>query len=87
MRNLLLRAFGLREKITPNHPVYGEQKGFNYPGRYMAINWDAINMKVTNFPQANQFVKRANRKTWGELKLSAAYHKLSGYLTFLIKCQ
>jgi len=30
---------------------------------------DAINMKDTNFPLANQFVKRTYRKGWGELKV------------------
>ena len=33
------------------------------------IEWDAENMKVTNFEPANQFVKREYRKGWGELKL------------------
>ena len=69
MGNLLLRTFSLRDKITRKDPVYGEQSGFNYPGRYIAHTWDAINMKVTNFPEANQFVKRTYRKGWGELKL------------------
>ena len=69
MGNLLLRSFSIREETTRIDPVYGEMKGYNFPGRYKAFKWDGENMKITNFEAANQFVKRAYRKGWGELKL------------------
>jgi len=40
-----------------------------YPGRYINYKWDGPNMRITNFEQANQFVKREYRKGWGELKI------------------
>jgi predicted dehydrogenase len=69
MGNLLLRSFTIREKITRKDPVYGEMSGSTFPGRYISLKWDAQNMKVTNFDQANQFVKRAYRQGWPDLKL------------------
>jgi len=35
-----------------------------YPGRYIEMLWDAKNMRVTNFEEANQFVKRNYREGW-----------------------
>jgi predicted dehydrogenase len=69
MGNLLLRSFNIREKVKRVDPVYGEMEGFIYPGRYLSFKWDGENMKITNFDQANQFVKREYRKGWGELKV------------------
>ena len=69
MGNLVLRSFNIREKIKRVDPVYGEMEGFNFPGRYINFKWDGANMRITNFEQANQFVKREYRKGWGELKL------------------
>lgn len=69
MGNLLLRSFNIREKITKNDPVYGEQTGFKFPGRYISYKWDGENMRITNFEAANQFIKREYRKGWGELKI------------------
>ena len=69
MGNLLLRSFNIREKIKRKDPVYGEMEGFVFPGRYIDLKWDGENMRITNFEQANQFVKRDYRKGWGELKL------------------
>lgn len=69
MGNLLLRSFSIREKIKRIDPVYGEQEGFVYPGRYINYKWDGPNMRITNFEAANQFVKREYRKGWGEVKL------------------
>ncbi len=68
MGNLLLRCFNIRNKITRKDPVYGEMEGFVFPGRYISYKWDGVNMRITNFEQANQFVKREYRKGWGELK-------------------
>lgn len=35
-----------------------------YPGRNLKLIWDNDNMKVTNFDDVNQFVKREYRKGW-----------------------
>jgi predicted dehydrogenase len=69
MGNLLLRSFNIREKVKRTDPVYGEMESSIYPGRYINYKWDGANMRITNFEQANQFVKREYRKGWGELKI------------------
>ncbi|HEV9035130.1 MAG TPA: Gfo/Idh/MocA family oxidoreductase [Puia sp.] len=51
MGNLALRSFNIRD--TSGH----------YPGRKKLL-WDAANMKITNFDEANQFVKREYRQGW-----------------------
>ena len=50
MGNLALRTWNIK-------------KGNSFPGRKKLL-WDAVNMKVTNFDEANQFVKREYRKGW-----------------------
>jgi hypothetical protein len=50
MGNLAIRSYGMRD-------------GWNYPGRKKLL-WDAKNMKITNFDEANQFVKREYSKGW-----------------------
>jgi len=50
MGNLALRSWNIKN-------------GNNYPGRKKLL-WDAPNMKITNFDEANQFVKREYRKGW-----------------------
>jgi predicted dehydrogenase len=40
---------------------YDIQKGGGYPGRGIKLIWDGPNMKITNFDEANQFVKREYR--------------------------
>ena len=35
-----------------------------YPGRNIQLLWDGPNMKITNFDEANQFVKRTYREGW-----------------------
>jgi len=35
-----------------------------YPGRHIKLLWDGPNMKITNFDDANQFVKRQYREGW-----------------------
>ncbi len=69
MGNLLLRSYNISEKIIRKDPVYGDMEANIFPGRYINYKWDGPNMKITNFEQANQFVKREYRKGWGELKL------------------
>ena len=51
MANLAIRGFDIRKPKE-------DGKGFNYPGRYIKLLWDNNNMKVTNFNDVNQFVKR-----------------------------
>lgn len=50
MGNLAIRSYAMRN-----------EKG--YPGRKKLL-WDAKNMKITNFDDANQFVKREYRAGW-----------------------
>jgi len=69
MGNLLLRSFNIREKVVKMDPVYGEMESYGFPGRYIDYSWDGPNMRITNFEQANQFVKREYREGWGSLKV------------------
>ncbi len=55
MGNLATRSFAWREKRSNGR--------FNYPGRKKLL-WDGQNMKITNFEQANQYVKRQYRGDW-----------------------
>ena len=52
MGNLALRSWNIKGK---------DGKGF--PGRKKLL-WDAVNMKITNFDEANQYVKREYRNGW-----------------------
>jgi predicted dehydrogenase len=51
MGNLALRVYNMKNKDG------------GYPGRKKLL-WDAKNMKITNFDEANQFVKRDYRDGW-----------------------
>jgi hypothetical protein len=51
MGNLALRSWNVKGKS-------------GFPGRKKLL-WDAVNMKITNFDEANQFVKREYRDGWG----------------------
>ena len=62
---LAIRGYELRKpevnKVRlPNTPP---SDGFEYGGRKKLL-WDNNNMKITNFDEVNQFVKRVNRKGW-----------------------
>jgi hypothetical protein len=50
MGNLALRSWNIKN-------------GNRFPGRKKLL-WDAVNMKITNFDEANQFVKREYRNGW-----------------------
>jgi predicted dehydrogenase len=50
MGNLALRSWNVK-------------RGNDFPGRKKLL-WDAANMKITNFDEANQFVKREYRNGW-----------------------
>jgi predicted dehydrogenase len=53
MGNLALRSWMIK----------GGTNGRGWPGRKKLL-WDAANMKITNFDEANQFVKRDYRNGW-----------------------
>ena len=53
MANLAIRGNDIR--------VQGNNNRFSYPGRNIELIWDNKNMKVTNFDDVNQFVKRDYR--------------------------
>lgn len=57
MGNLALRSFDIQKPKA-------DGKGFDYPGRYIKLLWDGEAMKITNFDDANQFVKREYRTGW-----------------------
>jgi hypothetical protein len=58
MGNLAIRSYDIRK------PREGRPDQFDYPGRYIKLLWDGPNMKITNFDEANQFVKREYRTGW-----------------------
>ena len=51
MGNLALRSYNIKDANG------------KFPGRKKLL-WDAVNMKITNFDEANQFVKREYRQGW-----------------------
>lgn len=53
MGNLAIRSHDLQKKNTNGNA--------SYPGRNIQLLWDGPNMKITNFDEANQFVKREYR--------------------------
>lgn len=55
MGNLAIRSYDIRKKKGDD---------FDYPGRFIKLLWDGTNMKITNFDEANQFVKRTYRDGW-----------------------
>jgi predicted dehydrogenase len=59
MGNLAIRSYDIR-KPRPG----GRADQFDYPGRFIKLLWDGPNMKITNFDEANQFVKREYRTGW-----------------------
>jgi predicted dehydrogenase len=54
MGNLAIRSYMMRE---------GEGNKITYPGRKKLL-WDGVNLRITNFEPANQFVKREYREGW-----------------------
>jgi len=58
MGNLALRSFDIKSKSKT------DPKRTTYPGRHIQLLWDGANMKITNFEEANQFVKREYRTGW-----------------------
>lgn len=58
MGNLAIRSYDVRK------PKGDKPDQFDYPGRNIKLLWDGPNMKITNFDEANQFVKREYRTGW-----------------------
>ncbi len=58
MGNLAIRSYDIQKLKT------GKTDEYDYPGRYIKLLWDGDNMKITNFDDANQFVKRTYRAGW-----------------------
>ena len=56
MANLAIRGADVQRKNAEGK--------ITYPGRYSKLLWDNDQMKVTNFDEVNQFVKREYRKGW-----------------------
>jgi predicted dehydrogenase len=53
MGNLAIRSNDLQKKNASGNT--------SYPGRNIKLLWDGPNMKITNFDEANQFIKRTYR--------------------------
>lgn len=53
MGNLAIRSYDIQKK--------NDKGAASYPGRNIKLLWDGPNMKITNFDEANQFVKREYR--------------------------
>ena len=58
MGNLAIRSYNIRKLQS------GKTDEYDYPGRYIKLLWDGDNMKITNFDDANQFVKREYANGW-----------------------
>ncbi len=56
MGNLAIRSYNIEKKNAKGQSTY--------PGRYVKLLWDGPNMKITNFDDANQYVKRTYRDGW-----------------------
>ncbi len=59
---ILMANLGIRGADMPKPRANG--RGFDYPGSNMTMIWDNKNMKVTNFDEVNQYVKREYRAGW-----------------------
>ena len=58
MSNLAIRGFDIRKSRANG-------KGYDYPARYVELLWDNNDMKVTNVPEVNEFIKRDYRSGFG----------------------
>ena len=59
---ILMANLAIRGADMPKPRATGN--GFDYPGSNMKMLWDYKNMKVTNFDDVNQYVKRNYREGW-----------------------
>lgn len=60
MANLAIRGYDIQKEVN------GKTK---YPGRSVKLLWDNDAMRITNFDDVNQFVKREYRQGWNNLTL------------------
>jgi hypothetical protein len=60
MANLAIRGYDIQKEIL------GEE---SYPGRSAKLLWDNDAMRITNFDEVNQFVKRDYREGWKNIAL------------------
>lgn len=60
MANIAIRGYDVKKEVL------GED---TYPGRSVKLVWDNENMKITNFDDANQFIRRNYREGWKNLIL------------------
>ncbi|MBB5437914.1 hypothetical protein HDC92_001588 [Pedobacter sp. AK017] len=58
---LLIANLAIRGTDVPRPKADGK---IAYPGRDIKLIWDKENLKVTNFDEVNQYVKREYRKGW-----------------------
>jgi len=58
MGNLAIRSFDFRRRQA------AKPANWEYPGRYIKLLWDGPSMKITNFDEANQFVRRTYTDGW-----------------------
>jgi predicted dehydrogenase len=68
MGNLAIRSFNIQKSVSDTDRNGNARTRMTYPGRGITLQWDADKMKITNFEEANQFVKRTYREGWNELK-------------------
>ena len=61
MGNLGIRSYNIKKLKAGKTPSGWDP--WKFPGR-IKLNWDGENMKITNFDDANQFVKRKYRDGW-----------------------
>jgi hypothetical protein len=61
MGNLAIKAF--QHKVFKEGKKAGDWAPYQYPGRRTLL-WDGENMRVTNYEDANQWVKRDYRAGW-----------------------
>ena len=59
---VLMANLAIRVADIPKPRANG--RGFDYPGSKTKLLWDHENMRVTNYDEANQFVKRKYREGW-----------------------
>ena len=60
MGNLAIRSLYAQEERSDNGKKY-----MAYTGTGIRLAWDGLNMKITNYEPANQFVKRDYRNGFG----------------------
>jgi predicted dehydrogenase len=60
MGNLAIRSYDIRK---PTKGGTGRNE-YDWPGRHIKLLWDGAHMQITNFDDANQFVRRTYRAGW-----------------------